>query len=424
MTTAPVLERWHAAAGRARTVVCIGDSITYDRPMRARRSVRCNWVQQLVLALDANCGPRAGDGFRALWRTAEWTREGQWREVAPSERYDVAPFRVALVSSGQRLDRLTWTKPDDVSVGAFDLYCLDHPDGGRWHYRVDDGRWSVAAGAVPIGDHGLQRVRVDVPVRERVMIRGHDGAAPCVAAIVGISLLRAPQLPERGTIVHNLGRPHNFLNVFCRKSNGDPLALLDDLRPDLATVMFSNDVSFKDPDQFGANLRRLLERVSRYGDALVMLPFEQRPSRVVSDAVTIAGSTVITSESARFTGTDVKTRLRGTGIAPGATVDDVVSEHEIVMSVPATGSARDSRLHVDNVRTLGAQAVHRAFARSVAESMGHPVLDLYTAWRDRAGGGWDAAYRAGLMTDGLHPTQLGHDDIAERVLAVLGITAR
>lgn len=419
--TVPGLERWNAAAARVRTVVCIGDSLTYDHALGKLRTVHGNWVQQLALTLDANAGPRAGDGFRGLWRDGEWKCDGTWHDVAASEHYDVAPFRVALASGGQSDDQLTWTKPDDVSAGAFDLYCFDHPDTGRWQYRVDDGPWTAAVGAVAIGDHGLQRVRVDAPVRERVVIRGHDGSAPCVAPIVGLSPLRSPRPPERGTTVHNLGRSHSSLSVFCRPSKGDPFALLDDLRPDLSIVMFTNDVLFKNPDHFGVHLRGLLERLQRHGDVLVMLPFEQRPPRLVCDAVTTEGSRRVTSASACFTVTDIKARVRGTSIAPGATVDQIVSKHEIVMSAPATGSTRDGELRVFNVRTVGAQAIYRAFTRSVAESMGCPVLDLHAGWQERAGGGWDAAYRAGLMTDGLHPTQLGHDDIAQRVQAVLGL---
>jgi hypothetical protein len=424
MKTVPGLERWHAAAARVRNVVCIGDSLTYDHALGPTRSVRCNWVEQLALALDADVGSRAGDGFRALWRAEEWARDGPWQEVSPDERYDVGPFRAALVSAGDHTGTLTWTKPDAITVGALDIYCFEHPHAGRWQYRVDDEPWTAVVAAAPAGGRGLRRVRVDGPVRERVVIRGHDGAQPCLAPIVGISLLRATKLSRRGTIVHNLGRPHNFLNVFCRESKGDPLALLDALRPDLTTVMFSNDVLFKMPDRFGTKLRRLLERVMQYGDALVMLPFEQRPPRAVHDAVTIEGSTSVTSESARFFVTDVNASLRGTHIPRGAKIADVVSEREIVLSAPANGSARGGRLNIDDVRTVVSQAVHRAFARSVAESMGCPVLDLHTAWQDRAGGGWDAAYGAGLMIDGLHPTQLGHDDIAQRVQAVLGLAAR
>jgi hypothetical protein len=33
-----------------------------------------------------------------------------------------------------------------------------------------------------------------------------------------------------------------------------------------------------------------------------------------------------------------------------------------------------------------------------------------------------AAWDAGFMHDGLHPTQLGHDDIAIRAQSVLGLT--
>ena len=84
---------------------------------------------------------------------------------------------------------------------------------------------------------------------------------------------------EERVVVHNLGCPGTRLAMFCRSSAGDPLALLDEIEPDLVTVLFSNDVVLDDPDRFRAELVRLVERVRGYADVLLIAPYEQCPQR-------------------------------------------------------------------------------------------------------------------------------------------------
>jgi hypothetical protein len=343
--------------------------------------------------------------------------------TTPDDAYDVAPFRLALSSSGQGADELTWKRPPGVTVAAFDIYWFHRPGTGAWQYRVDAGEWKTAIAPPGPADNGLHRVHVPEPVPRAITIRGHDGAQPCIAPIVGLRVHRTAPPAELGTTVHNLGRPHQFLAELCRRSAGDPLALFDDLRPDLVTVLFSNDVRFRDADRFAANLRRLLERVTRSADALVITPFEQRSPREVHDAVTVTGSTTVSSPTARFLLTDHNAPVRGTNIAPGATIEAVRSTEEVTISEPATGSAPAAEFAIDGLRDATMQATYRAFTKAVATGMGCIVLDLYEDWAQRFGPGWDAAYAAGLMSDGLHPSQLGHDEIAARVCAVLDLPA-
>jgi hypothetical protein len=44
---------------------------------------------------------------------------------------------------------------------------------------------------------------------------------------------------------------------------------------------------------------------------------------------------------------------------------------------------------------------------------------LHDVWKRQFGRGCDAAYAAGLMHDGRHPTQRGHDHIAASVRETL-----
>jgi hypothetical protein len=414
------LKRSHAPPGRTSQVVCIGDSITYA-PSMPRIGVPRNWVEQVAAALEEATGAQPGHGFHGLWRD-EWRRTGAWTQPTTADTFDVAPFRQAAYSSGRTTDQLTWTKPAAMTVGAFEIYSFSMPDAGRWQYRVDAGPWTnVRATSGPV-DTMLHRIFVGEPVHSHVDVRGHDGSKPCVAPIAGITVWTSATPDPTGTVVHNLGHQHQTLAAFCRPSAGDPLALLDDLRPDLITVLFSNDVRLHDAVSFGKKLRRLIRRVAPYADVLLISPFEQRPPRLVADAVTEVGSQVIRSETALFLATDSRSHISGTNIAEGATIASVQSTQTATMTASATGSSDRGELAIEGRRDAATQAEYRAVTKEVAASTGCAFLDLHDAWTSSVGASWDAAWAAGLMHDSLHPTQLGHDDIATRVRAVLGLS--
>ncbi len=416
------LARWHTASGRLRQVVCLGDSITYDRAMIAAR-IRRNWVEQLTDAFDATSGSRPGDGFRGLWRD-EWTLHGKWTQFEVNDPHDFAPFRQGFTSSGEPGDVARWKKPTAMRVSAFDVYYVDLPATSPLEYRVDDGPWcnggSDRTGADALAAHGLRRYRVAQEVRAHVDVRG--------ASIVGIGTHASSSPAREGTVVHNLGCQHLFLEVFCRESAGDPLALLDMLRPDLMIVLFSNDVRYKDPPRFRQAFGRLLDRVQPYADVLLVAPYEQRPppEHLTSDdpivtrsALTTSGSPVVTTDKNVFAGSDIGALVAGTNIPPGARIASLTSFREATMTVPATGSADRGELIIGRGRDIALQAEYRAVTRRVARERGCAFLDLYEAWADEFGTGWDAARSAGLLSDPLHPSQRGHDDIASRVHAVL-----
>jgi len=386
-----------------------------------RIGVDRNWVDQLAAALDATTGARPGNGFHGLWRD-EWRRAGAWTQATTADTFDVAPFRQAAYSSGRTTDQMTWTKPAAMTVGAFEIYACSMPGVGHWQYRVDAGPWTNVSAPWGNDDKVLHRISVDEPVHSNVDIRGHDGGKPCVAAIAGIASWTATTPDATGTVVHNLGHQHQMLAAFCRPSAGDPLALLDDIRPDLITVLFSNDVRLQDPPTFGKTLRHLIRRVSHYADVMLISPFEQRPPRTVTDAVTEVESHVITSGAALFLATDSGSHISGTNIPEGATIASVESTQSATMTVAATGSSDAGELAVKGRRHAAMQAEYRTVTKEVAGSTGCMLLDLFDEWTSAVGAGWDAAWAAGFMHDSLHPTQLGHDDIATRVSTALGLS--
>jgi hypothetical protein len=419
------LRRWQRPPNGARDLVCIGDSITYDRAM-LRTGVRRNWVEQLATRLEDLNGPRPGDGFRGMWRD-EWKRTGGWTQIATSDAFDVAPFRQAYLSAGADADRLVWTKPAALTVTAFELYWVQTPGNGDWQFRIDNGDWQNVGPPAPGATAELQRLVVDRPVQVGFEIRAYDGGRPCATAVVGVAPYRAARsVPDAGpdaatgTVVHNLGHANQMLAAFCRESQGDPLAVLDIIRPQLITVLFTNDVRLHDARRFGRDLSRVVERVGSYADVLLIAPFEQRAPRRVDDAETTSGSDVVSSTKAVFLASDVGTRIGGDNIPSGTVVASVQSIDRATMTTAATGSGV-GELTIEGRREVEIQAEYRDTTKRLAATLGCAFLDLYDAWSGRVGPGWDAAYAAGLMVDGLHPTQLGHDDIAARVKESLGL---
>ena len=414
---------WDRREGLPRKVVCVGDSITYGAAGPAKPLLGVvGWVDQLRSAL-ADGTEQPGGGFRGLWRSDEWTRTGSWTRTTPTELFDVAPFGYGYFSSGSSADGLTWTRPDWMDVAGFDLYWFHMTGTGDWQYRVDGGGWRDSGARSEPVDNRLHRLLVTEAVASRIEIRGHDRTGGCVAPIAGISTFAQLPVPS-ATVVHNLGCPGNWLTGFCRASAGDPLALLDDLRPDLMTVLFSNDAMFEMSARFGAQLRVLVDRAGDYADVLLISPFEQRSHRRVDDAITVGGSHVLRSSTASFGPADLSRAVTGTNIPHRARIVGVMSAQSVTMSHAATGSSELGELIVGRRRTPAQQAAHRTITAEVAQATGCAFLDLYDAWAAIAGAGWDAANAHGFMADALHPSQLGHDDIATRVKAMLRVGPR
>jgi lysophospholipase L1-like esterase len=350
------LARWRAKRAQPRQLVCLGDSITHGPvgPPAAVRGAR-GWVDQVVQALAEGTAPSPGDGFRGLWRGQEWSLHGTWTKSQLSDPFDVVPFGCGFFGPGTGTT-MTWKKPAPFEVAAFDLYSFEKPGAGGLEYRVDGGAWTPAN--LP-RDSSLRTVRIDSTVSRSVELRG-DGSGD--ATVAGIATFTSAEPPTYGTIVHNIGVGRGTLDILCGAPPGDRLLLLDDLRPDLVTVLFSNDVIYDDPAHFGELLRRVVERVEPYADVLLINPFEQKTS-------------------------------------------------------PAVIYEGDLRI---GQRERAMQAEYRAVTREIATEHGCAIVDLYDAWAADVGEGWDAANGAGLMHDDLHPSRAGHDDIFARVWPVIG----
>ncbi len=375
----------------------------------------------LVSTVLSSAGERApSEGFQGLWRD-EWERAGTWTKSERSDPFDVGPFGWMLSSSGETVDELAWSKPNGLSVAAFDIYVVDIPGAGDWQYRVDEGAWNRVGPATSATANRLRRVAVDTPVRSRLQIRGSDGTNPCVAAVAGIDVVLEAGDARRFR-THDLSAGRHFLSQFCRPTAGDPLAVLDEIQPALIVVAFSNDVLFRAPVKFEHALRAIVDRVSPYGDAVLVGAYEQRPPRVVHDAELMSGSPAVVSDTAKFLPSDVGEKLLFADLpeAKDVIITAVQSKREATMSAPAAFDAGAAELTIGFGRTVEDQDRYRKTASAVSESTGSAFVDIYQAWRDLGCRGWAEAFDAGLMLDRYHASARGHRDIANRLLELIG----
>jgi hypothetical protein len=126
-----------------------------------------------------------------------------------------------------------------------------------------------------------------------------------------------------------------------------------------------------------------------------------------------------------FGPTDLWRSVSGTNLHERAIITSISSSDAVTLSHAAVGSSELGELMIGRRRGRAEQAAYRAVTSEVAASTGCGHLDLYDEWGAiTKGGGWEAAFEQGLMADALHPSQLGHDEIARRVEARLVASVR
>lgn len=112
---------------------------------------------------------------------------------------------------------------------------------------------------------------------------------------------------------------------------------------------------------------------------------------ISDDGTSVDGSSDYTSATANFVAEDIGKRVRGYGIQDYTYIHDVTDSTTIVLSRPAIGDGT---------------------GEFVME--GYAYLDMGEVWYDG-----DTNAEVGLLNDNYHETQLGHRELANRVLSLL-----
>ena len=356
------LERWMCSPKPIRHIVCVGDSITSGKVggFNYANGKKGSWPERFSTAVSHAIGPDVGYGFRGLWLRdgfqPEWKEVGTWTGTSRNDPFDVCPFAEGRRSNGGALTTLTWNRPSPVTVAGFDLYWFNMQGAGNWQYRVDNGAWVNMNQPLVTADNKLHKFYVGQSVQTKVDVRAYNGSSACLAPIGGIGIYAADPNTALGLIVHNLGAGGQFLSDLVRSSNGDPLAWFD--------AVVSNPLSLSiQPD-------------------LVIAMFS---NDVIQHNLTFWK--------------DNLTKL----------VNRVRLYADVLLMIPYERGGYSPTV----------QAQYRTATRNVAADRRCAVLDLYAAYAAAGATGFDAANRAGLMLDDLHPSQIGHNDISARVWRLL-----
>ncbi len=356
------LDRWMCSRNSIRHIVCVGDSITSGKvgSFNYASGGKGSWTERFAVAAGHAIGPDAGFGFRGLWLRAgvqpEWNAVGSWTATTPSDPFDVCPFGEGLRSNGGASHTITWTRPSPVPVAGFDLYWFNMAGAGNWQYRVDNGAWVNMNQALSPTDNKLHKFYVGKPIQTRVEIRAFNGNAPCLAPIGGIGIYSVDPNRARGLIVHNLGAGSRFLSQFVRPSSGDRLAWFDRVVSNPPSLAVNADLVIA---MFANDF--VQQNISFWKENLTRLV---NRVRLYSDV--------------------------------------------LLMNPYERGSFSPT-----------VQANYRSATRDVVNARRCALLDIYNAYAGAGATGWQNAKNAGLMLDEIHPSQIGHVDIAARVWRML-----
>ncbi len=309
------LARWHAPPNRIRHVVCIGDSITYA-PSMPRIGMDRSWVDQLAAALDSN---RCATGKRVPRPLALRVETRGHMDAADESRRvrrrAFSPSGVQLGTHGGRADLDEAHRDDGRRLRA--LLVRQARDGSlaipRRRRTVDERMSDVSAPPTTCSTASSSASACIRVSRSAVMTAANRASHQSPGSASGRRQHRSdrdrrPQsrtsAPDARGVLSTVGR--RSARAARRHSPG----------PGHGAVL-ERRATPRRGKRSGRRSEGLVRRVAPYADVLLISPFEQRPPRRVGDAVTEAGSHVISSETALFLPTDSRSRISGTNIATG-----------------------------------------------------------------------------------------------------------
>jgi len=331
------------------------------------RSGQGSWFELLRdrLANVAGIGPLISSGFRGvglgLAGSVEWSFTSGadvWTAITSASAFDKCPYGIARYAFGaSKIATYTIPNRQRANIG-FALYYVDLGVGGNWQYRIDGGTWTNMGQTLAHND-ALCKFYVSTPVTSTVDIRASSDATTGVNCVpAGIELFYASPSSTQGLIVHNIALDGLALHELALSGSGDRMAWFDSVT------------------QRGSNT------ITNTPAAGMVVMQMTNDCHVINNAATYAADL-----------TTVRNRLAPIG--------------PLLVMNPWEYFSESSQ-----------QATYRAQTKTTCAgfSPAVPVFDLYDAWSSNGITGYAAAAAAGLMGDSTHDSQLGHFDVANRVL--------
>lgn len=349
---------------------------------------------------------------------------------------NVMPY---TTTSGQ----LGIASPTAMSVIELGILWVDNvtSNGAEFNYSLDGGiTWTTVA-QTSGGTPKLMQNKISTINPTSLIIVGNTAAGAASQTVqAGVFCYQEASGSKTGFVMYNIARDGYTITETVEGGLGDNMAILDNttggtftgIFPDLVIMIFTNDLAVYDTQRWWNSINRFISRVNPYADILFLSTFDQtfggtkarttnaiknyatllkkaaldttRPYWFANDGNTTNGSPTITSTTMAFCKNDIGKTIIGDGIPANTTITAVASMTSATMSANATATSTTANFYIiaDAVDTTNA------------------VLDIFEAWKAQGIRGFKDANKEGLMADVVHQSQLGHNDMARRILNLLG----
>lgn len=265
-----MLDAWKAIADPAqRVVACFGDSTGEGVAGIANGG----YVQVLRDLMRSRWG-MGGLGFNGCWRD-EWafTAGGDaWTASAGGDAWAVGPYQGVWVTAQTMLGNTatkiaTYTKPAaQLPITSFDIWVVDGPSAGNFSYSIDGGAWTNVSHTWN-SDNSLDKITIGSSVTTSIRVRGANAAGTATNVyLTGIE----PKSAGTGVVVHNMAANFESSPAIIRSNPGWG-SWIDQVQPDVALIMYTNDLLTWNKAAYKTRIQEFIDRVeANGGEAIVM----------------------------------------------------------------------------------------------------------------------------------------------------------
>lgn len=340
-------------------------------------------------------------------------------------------------------NRLAIASPTAMSIVELGLLWVDNvtSNGAEFNYSLDGGLNWVTVAQTSAGTPKLMNNKISALNPTSLIIVGNTSSGTASQTVqAGVFCFQEASASKAGFAMYNIARDGYTMTETVEGGLGDNMAIFDNtlggtftgIFPDLVILIFTNDLAVYDSQRWWNSLNRFISRVNTYADVIFLSTFDQffggakarttnniktfanilkkvalevkQPYWYANDGNTTNGSATITSTTIAFSKQDIGKTIIGDGIPANTTITAVASMTSATMSANATATSTTANFYI------------------IADALdtSNVVLDLFEAWKTQGIRGFKDAQKEGLMYDIVHQSQLAHNDMARRIINIIG----
>jgi hypothetical protein len=341
-------------------------------------------------------------------------------------------------------NKLGIAAPTAMSIVELGLLWVDNVTGNgtQFNYSIDGGLTFTTVTQTSAGTPKLMNNKISTINPTSLIIVSNTTTGTASQTVqAGVFCYQEASASKAGLAFYNIARDGYTMTETVEGGLGDNMAILDNttggtftgIFPDLIILIFTNDLVLYDSQRWWNSLNRFISRVNAYADVIFLSTFDQsfggakarttnniktfakilkkvaleikQPYWYANDGNTTNGSATITSATMHFSKQDIGKTIIGDGIPANTTITAVASMTSATMSANATATSTTANFYI------------------IADVLdtSNVVLDIFEAWKAQGIRGFkDAQDKEGLMSDVVHQSQLGHNDMARRIMNIIG----